>query len=135
MSWTYSGDPSDSTLDEVRFLIGDTNSTDQQLSNEEILYLITTYTTALMAAYHAALQLSARYTSKWESKSVDGLSISFGDRAKKYARLAQDLLDRAALIDAATAPYAGGISIDDRDSVEEDTDRVAPAFTRTTMEV
>jgi len=42
MTWTYSGDPSQSALDTVRFLIGDTDSTEMLLQNEEILYVLTT---------------------------------------------------------------------------------------------
>lgn len=40
MSFSYSGDPSASVLDEARFLIGDTNSAAPIMQNEEILYLI-----------------------------------------------------------------------------------------------
>ena len=36
MSWTYSGDPSTSSMDMVRFTIADTDTTDQKLTNEEI---------------------------------------------------------------------------------------------------
>lgn len=43
MSWTYSGDPSSSELDECRFLIGDTNSAEPIMQDEEIQYLIDTY--------------------------------------------------------------------------------------------
>lgn len=41
MSWTYSGDPANSKLDECRFLIGDTNSKAPIMQDEEIQYIIT----------------------------------------------------------------------------------------------
>ena len=40
MSWTYSGDPASSKIDECRFLIGDTNENAPIMQNEEIEYLI-----------------------------------------------------------------------------------------------
>ena len=43
MSWTYSGNPSDSQLSEIRFIIGDTNEAEPIMQDEEIEYLITEY--------------------------------------------------------------------------------------------
>lgn len=40
MSWTYSGDPTSSKVDECRFLIGDTNKSAPIMQDEEIQYLI-----------------------------------------------------------------------------------------------
>ena len=40
MSWTYSGDPSSSELDECRFLISDTDEASPILQDEEIKYII-----------------------------------------------------------------------------------------------
>lgn len=43
MSWSYSGNPADSPLDELRFLTGDTNEAAQILQDEELQYLIAEY--------------------------------------------------------------------------------------------
>lgn len=40
MSWTYSGNPQGSQLDECRFLIGDTNKAEPIMQDEEIQYII-----------------------------------------------------------------------------------------------
>lgn len=40
MSWSYSGDPTSSALDECRFLIGDTNESAPIMQDEEIQYII-----------------------------------------------------------------------------------------------
>lgn len=40
MSYSYSGNPSDTPLDECRFLLGDTDETNPILQDEEILYII-----------------------------------------------------------------------------------------------
>lgn len=43
MSFSYSGDPSTSELDECRFLLGDTNEAEPIMQDEEIKYIINTY--------------------------------------------------------------------------------------------
>ena len=43
MSFSYSGDPSKSPLDEARFLIGDTDRESPIMQDEEIKYIIDTY--------------------------------------------------------------------------------------------
>ena len=45
MSWSYSGDPQNSALDECRFLLGDTNVDAPILQDEEIEYIISMYGT------------------------------------------------------------------------------------------
>lgn len=41
MSWSYSGNPDSSKLDECRFLLGDTNEKQPIMQDEEIQYIIT----------------------------------------------------------------------------------------------
>jgi hypothetical protein len=78
MTWTYSGNPGASVLDEVRFLIQDTDTTDQLLSNEELNYLIDAFDdSAYGAAISAVVSLigtAARATE--ESKKVGDLSLT-----------------------------------------------------------
>jgi len=38
MSWTYTADPSSSSKDAVRYLIGDVNEADQLVQDEEIYF-------------------------------------------------------------------------------------------------
>jgi hypothetical protein len=92
MAWTYSGNPASSSLDEVRFLCGDTDSTNQQISNEEISYLLSEWNSdAYTSAAFACEAIAGKYSSKSDySRSVGDLSIStqFGASAKTF-------LDRA----------------------------------------
>ena len=86
MTWSYSGDPGSSTRDEVRFLIQDTDTDNQLLSNEELDYLITAYIDPYSAAVAAVVSLIATAArSEEESKSVGDLSLS----RKAGARLQQ----------------------------------------------
>lgn len=95
MTWSYSGDPSSSTLDEVRFLIQDTDTTDQLLSNEEINYLIDAYADdAYSAAVGSVVALIGKASrAVEESKSVGDLSLSrkLGDRVAQWEALRKHL--------------------------------------------
>lgn len=127
MSWSYSGNPAASMLDKVRFLIGDTDITDQQFSNEEINAILADngnepYVTAIVLIEG----LIARF-SRYITKSVGDLSISYGDHVSQYQSLLGDLRRRSTL--QLCKPYAGGISIADKNVDEADDDRVSPYFT------
>lgn len=43
MTWSYSGDPSESEIDELRFLLSDTDQSSPIFSDEELQYLIDNY--------------------------------------------------------------------------------------------
>jgi len=121
MTWTYS-DPSGSDLDAVRFKIGDTDSTDEQLSDEEINYLLTSTGSVDRAAIAAARSLLAKYSRLCDQRTGD-ISISYSQRRDSYAALVRQLQ-----LGMIPTPYAGGISDDDKQVDEDDDDRVKPAF-------
>lgn len=126
MSWSYSGNPAFSTRDKVRFLIGDTDTTDQQLSNEEIdAALVDASSNPYVAAIICTEALISHYA-RLCNKSVGDLSISYGNIANNYRKLLGDLRRRSTL--QLCTPYAGGISISDKQTDEEDSDRVQPSF-------
>lgn len=127
MSWTYSGNPDSSALDKVRFLVQDTDSADQQLSDQEVTAMLAdSNSNAYIAAIACVRALMSKYTRRAD-KSVGDLSISWSQIAKGYQALIASLSLQAALSGAA-APYAGGISISDKQIDEANTDRVEPAF-------
>lgn len=108
MSWSYSGDPSASTRDLVRFLIRDTESADPLLTNEELDYLVLTWVNGYEAARAAALVLASKFTRQADiSKSVGDLSISesYGGRAAEYRELASSLAEQRQRLAPAT-PWA-----------------------------
>lgn len=125
MTWTYGGDPAANDRDKVRFLIGDTDTNDQQVSDEEIAYLLTSEGSVPGAAVAAVQALIAKF-SRLVDKSVGDLSISYSQRVGQYEKLLRQLVQRRAL--RTGTPYAGGISESDKDTVEADTDRVRPEF-------
>lgn len=123
MTWTYTESPATSDRDWVRFEIGDTDTTDQLLSDEEIASLITDRGSKEAAALAAAEGLAAQFARK-VTKAVGDLRINYSDLAKQYRELAKSLKTKAGLRKA--RPIAGGISISRKDTVEADTDRVKP---------
>jgi hypothetical protein len=127
MTWTYSGDPSANNRDLVRFLVHDTDTTAQLLTDEEIAGLVTIEGSARGAAVLAAGSLAARFGRK-ASMSVGDLSIDYGSIATFYNNLVASL--RRELATTSARPYAGGQSISDKESKEDDDDRVSPAFKR-----
>lgn len=126
MSFTYSGDPTSSPLDETRFLLGDTNSADPLLTNEEINYLLAQYGTPARAAAEGAMTLVAKF-SRLCDESAGQVRVSWSQRVTHFKAL-YDRLSSSAF--GAPIPFAGGISVSEKEIEELDTDRVTPAFTR-----
>ncbi len=126
MSWSYSGDPSSSTLDEVRFYLGDTVSADPLLQNEEIQFLLNqSPNKPLVVAHNCANAIAARFA-RLMDKSVGDLRVSYTQRYRQYKELAQSLANQANA--TAAAPYCGGISQSDKDNNDADTDLMKRNF-------
>ena len=99
MTFTYSGDPSTSTRNYVRFLIHDTDSTDALFSDEELNYVISEWGgDAYKSARECAEILIARFSrlADSSSKSVGDISVSesFTSKITHYKELANSLLTR-----------------------------------------
>lgn len=122
----YSGSPSSVTADELKLLIGDlsTSSSGELLKSAECTYFLTAYGSARAAAPHAARAVAAMFADQ-VGRTVGDLRVDAQQKFEHYNTLAASLERQAALTGV---PYAGGISISDKQSVETDTDRVVPAF-------
>lgn len=127
MSWTYSGDPSSSDRDALRFLIGDTDTTDQQLTDEELDYLLTFEGSVTAAAIAAIRSLIAKFA-RFADRSVGDLRVAYSQRIDNYRGLLDQLETRQVI--HAGKPIAGGLSKARKQIVDEDADRVQPAFRR-----
>ena len=92
MSWTYSGDPSSSSIDQVRFLLGDTDSTDKlTLSNEEITWLISEWDNNLYFAAAAGAEQLAGQFAREVTYASDGVTYTGTELQQKYLQLATQL--------------------------------------------
>ena len=129
MTFTYSGDPSTSTRNYVRFLISDTDSTDALFSDEELNYVITEWNgDAYEAARECAEILIARFAREADSlsKSVGDISVSesYSQKITHYKELANNILARK-LRKSPPRPWADSETLkstDDRNISDYNTD-------------
>ena len=136
MTFSYlSSGPGSSDRSWVRLMVGDNTTTPaNELEDEDIDVLLSDHGSKERAAIAAARALGAKYARK-SDKTVGRLSISASQISKNYYELAKELERNLSRTVGGTALYAGGISQSDKDSEEDDTDRVAPAFTRGQFDV
>jgi len=131
MTWSFSGDPANSNLDNVRVKVGDIDTTDQLVTDEIINFAISDEPTLNKAAAYVFRHLSAKFARKAD-KNVGDLKITFSQLAKQYLEQAKayDTKDDSEIESyyPGVVPYSGGISIADKDSTEGDTDRTSPYF-------
>lgn len=127
MTFTYDvGQLSTSQLMQVRLLIEDTVPNDQLLQDEEITFILSRYNNTSSACAEACRTIAMKYARQVDL--VQGqLKTNYSQRSKIYVARAADFEARGL---AGVLPYAGGISASDKQSVAEDTDRVAPDFNR-----
>ena len=136
MTWTYGGDPSASALAAIRFLTGDTDTNDQLINDEEIAWTnnqVTGSDTATTALYEVSYRVMVAIASKFSrlaDQSVGDLKVDMFQKATN-AREQAALLKQQALREGNTpTPYAGGISVADKEIDEENSDIVQPYFSR-----
>ena len=124
MTWSYSS-PLDGLKDQVRYLVADTDTDDQLVTDEEILWQLTQYSDTRQAAVAVAQQIAVKFARYATVRSND-LSVDWNARATQYRMIAEDLKRQQQ--ETWAQPYAGGISESDKEAVEEDTDRTLPSF-------
>lgn len=129
---SYGADPLNSPIDEVRLLIGDTDSLDWQLKDAEVAYYISLYGKGLPAAVQACLGLSAKYT-RLADEVTGEVEVKFSQRARNYRALADDL-DAKAKTSVAAIPFGGGTSAQDVAQREADGDRIPTQFSSGMMD-
>lgn len=123
MAWTYSSALS-TNRDRVRFLIGDTDTNDQQLQDSEIDWVLTQEGNVYLAAAKSCQALAAKYSRQADSE-VGDLAVKKSQRAKAYFDLAKKYKAEG-IIDAPV--FAASLSVADKQTYEQDTDIPAPKF-------
>lgn len=113
MAWSYSGNPADSPVDEIRFLIGDTDTLDQLLQNEEIQFLYDTWFTIYGTVFYVAAicceTIAASYARE-ASHSADGVSVDLGQIQDKFTKQAETLREQHASLLIGGVPDVGGVT-------------------------
>ena len=128
MTWAY--DPTTLTTNkvaQVRYLVGDTISTEPQVQDEEISFALSQRTSIYGAGAIVCRSLSAQLSRQADTVDRD-LRTTLSARASAYSKRAV-ALETMAVTRSGGLPYAGGISFIDKVQQELNTDRVPPQFT------
>jgi hypothetical protein len=128
--WSYDGFPGDNLKDEVRFILGDTDSTDQLFSDEEIYYLLQYFPNPIASAAFAAEKLATQFARDASTKAVGDLKITLTEKGRSFGVQAARLWILSKQYRGRPQCYAGGISKADRQNQINNTDRVPPDFYR-----
>ena len=129
MAFTYSGDPTASDLDEVRYLSGDTDTSEQLASDAEINYCIAREGNNTAAAALVCESIAANLAREVQITAGAGgeLKLYLQQMSEAFSKRAHDLRIKAS---AFAVPYASSISTERKEVQEEDDDRVTPMFSR-----
>jgi hypothetical protein len=136
MAWSYDGsDLGTSTtsgrLNSVRLLLGDTDTNDQQVQNEEVIFALgQSGNNIYYAAAWCARTIASQYARKVNTSLDGALSADYSDLSKQYTALADNLEYQGKKAGATIGVLAGGISKTTVDAVRSNTDRIKPSFRR-----
>ena len=136
MAWTYDATDLNTTtssgrLNVVRLLVGDTDTNDQQVQDEEITFALTqTNNNSYYAAGWIARAISGKYSRQVTVELDNQLMAQYSDLATQYSLLADRLEYQGKRTAGALGMIGGGISKTDVEAVRSNTDRVEPAFRR-----
>lgn len=95
MTWSYSGDPENSDLDKVRFLISDTDEDDQLLQDAEIEHALSTNNDDVYNAAALCCEVIHRKFLRQVDYRLGPLAVSASQRADAYAKLAEEFRMKA----------------------------------------
>jgi len=134
MAWSYDITDLNTTtaagrLNSVRLLIGDTDTLDQQLQNEEIVFgLALKNNDIYYSGAWSAKAIAATYARRVSTEVSGALKAEYSDLAAQYDTLADKLDYQGKTSGASIGFIAGGLTVADTKSVRANTNRVKPAF-------
>ena len=133
MSWSYDATDlgtSDATKrkNSVRLLVGDTDTNDQQVQDEEITFALSqTNDNVYYAAAWVASTISSLYSRRVTTELDSSLVVHYSDLSKKYRELSTQLRqDGQRFSGGSLGVFAGGISIAVIDANRSKQDRPKP---------
>lgn len=136
MAWTYDATDLDTTtasgrLNVVRFLIGDTDSTDEKVQDEEITFALAQNSDNVYnAGAWLCYSLAAKYAGM-ASVELDGqLAVQYSDLYANYSALTKSLEAQSKKYGSNLGIAAGGISATEVETVRSNSDRLSPSFRR-----
>jgi hypothetical protein len=136
MAWSY--DPTDlntttaaGRLNVVRLLVGDTNTEDQQVENEEVTFsLAENGDNVYYSGAWIARAIGSKYSRKVNTELSGALKADYSDLAKQYKALADTLEYQGKTSGASIGVLAGGITKSGIEAVRANTNRIEGSFRR-----
>lgn len=136
MTWTYDVSDLDKTtssgrVNVVRFLVGDTDTSDQQVQNEEITFALSESSdNVYFAASYIAYAIASKYARRVDIELDEAIKESLSDLKDQYTKLALTLKQNATVKSGGIGAFAGGITKTFVESKKADTGFVQPSFYR-----
>ena len=124
MAFTWTGNPAASTIEKIRWEIGDTVSTSPKFTDAEVQYAYDEEHSIYAAAARLCEQLATKYASDVD-RSLGPLRVALSQKADFYTKRAKELRKHGAKY---ATPYVGGVSIAKDELFELDTDLNQPIF-------
>jgi hypothetical protein len=135
MTWTYTPASLDITLstgrlNAVRLLVGDTDSGDQQIQDEEVYFALAQSSDNIYnAAIFVCRLIASKYSRLVTTMADRGVATNYSDLIAHYNTLSIQLGNLAKKVSGKTLGIGvGGVLISDMYTNEVDTNRVAPEF-------
>lgn len=127
MSWSYN--PALATdKDKVRFLVDDTDTLDQLLTDEEINFALSQWGNIYRAGGALCETLALKFAKQIGILDTRGVNWDPAKQADKYRDLAKTIKAMASETGGGGV-FAGGQTISGKQTQTDDSDRVQPAFT------
>lgn len=124
MTFTFSNTSITTDLAKVRHLIGDTDSTDPLLTDEQITFELVEDSNIYFAAANCCDRICAGLARKIDRNGT-GFSATRSQKFQHYKDLSEILRSRAGLqCDA----YWSNLSLDNADSIRQDSNYIQPSF-------
>jgi hypothetical protein len=135
MTWTYNVvDLATTPLYQIRLMIGDTDTTDQLLQDEEINWILVVQPVMTYAAADCADIIAASFA-RQVTTTNGALRVTASLRQQQYADLAKRLRANGAGLTPggtsggaiAATPFVGGVSKQKNNELSSDSDNVLPS--------
>lgn len=130
MAFTWTGDPSASTIEKIRFEVGDTDSLHPKFTDAEINYVVSQEFGVFRSAARLCDILAIKY-SDGADRTMGPLQVRLSQRVVQYQTKAMELRRRASQY---AEPYVGGMSKAIEDVFKADTDLIQPIFSKGFMD-
>ena len=118
-------------LNTVRLLVGDTNTADQQVQNEEVTFSLSENgNNVYYSGAWIARVIASKYSRQVTTQLSGALSADYSDLAKQYQALADNLEYQGKTAGASVGVLAGGITKSTVEAVRRNTNRIEGSFRR-----